>query len=194
MAIPGPPRSLPVLACRCKASIRPSAASPGAKERPKGHCSGLCLNREADTRSPCLAWRSSVQNFVGTVAELATSDIESLPTGQSRSSLEYSSRKFREPGPTCEMGPLSCVYSSRPCSDSSVTAAANCGIRMANARSPAIAAPGTEASASHQTRFQGRPAGHAKYRSGLLTGKSAAPSATPRTAEVVPTAPPDGRP
>jgi hypothetical protein len=37
---------------------------PSAREWPKGHCSGLCLNKEADTRSSCPAWRYSVPGFV----------------------------------------------------------------------------------------------------------------------------------
>jgi len=51
---------------------------PGAREWPKGHCSGLCLNKEADTRSSCPALRPSVPGRVS-IAELATSDLEPLP-------------------------------------------------------------------------------------------------------------------
>ena len=37
---------------------------PSASEWPKGHCAGLFLNNEADTRSSCPAWRTSVPGLV----------------------------------------------------------------------------------------------------------------------------------
>ncbi len=48
MTMSGPPRLLPVLACRCRVSTQRSAVCglPGASEWPKGHIApGLCLNR-----------------------------------------------------------------------------------------------------------------------------------------------------
>jgi len=33
---------------------------PSAREWPKGHCAGLCVNSEAETRSSCPARRTSV--------------------------------------------------------------------------------------------------------------------------------------
>jgi hypothetical protein len=37
---------------------------PSASEWPKGHCAGLCLNNEADTRSSCPTWWPSVPGLV----------------------------------------------------------------------------------------------------------------------------------